>query len=1138
MEQLNAAIATMGKEPGLELGAALIKSGIVTKAQVDEVSSMAGKVAVSCAGCRHEQEVNARVLKGGIACPKCGKPMAPGKLPPVPPPPPVPATTSAQRPNRLPYIIAGVMGSLALVMGIAALVRPSPKPEPVVEKPKPKPKPAPVETIQTKIDALLAREKADPRQCRTLHRAWTALLAESDGRADDFIRSKLEETERRANEFYRAAYRAVKMEVRNLVGQHKPQEAQQRLAEWKAPEELDIDGTREKERAGELAAIEELIALENARAAAGADPDAALKRFLESEHLVVRTEAQLILGELKAAKATDQIREKLASRRAAALARVEAARRQIAADARIESARMARWEKRLVEESAKKPWTLKSLGVDLPDSVSVKKFNAAHVVLGGGGIEFAWGIDAIRTELFGEMLVLACDPGNGRDLMEAGKWAVRRGAMSAAGTLFGLALKADPKLAESMPDLARISRGIASLRGDVALSGDNLSITYTFRPAEQVNDFTTLSGKATAGSRGITFSGAGFFYAVLKEMQFAGRVRIRATTGTAEAESGYVLGILVDADSSDPDQILLLVQATGVWRIFRRAGQQEVELSRGQVNSPGTLELAIEGTRVSVGLAGTTVWTGSVERFERVQALIGGADFSGRGGSASFTTVRIDGRASPDWVQRLHSERATVLESELAKDAKLTKEEMAASPVSVRDFASSPAAPLAIETEIGSAIPATVIERLRAVRAIGARITSSKSAEEYDQRVYEGRELLDQAVGEAPWLAPLLYYRAEWRHQYEGDRDGAFADLTAAVKAQPQLVEARLALATLLMARNRTADAEREIAEALHAVPDLSAARLLHGRLLYYAGKTKEALEEIELAWRLSPADLSMRRAAKRLKNAVSGPIWTASELVESEHYRIIAEVPVAASKGERDRIAKGVKAKAVSYAERLEATRKWFAELVPGNRTRAEKPAMFIFATSEGYYVYADFSLANRMEHSVGCYVPEVRQLLFFEDSSAADTIETMTHESFHEYLDGLVSGAPPWLNEGMAEYAACAKVEAGRVTGVGVLPGRLAQLQGVLKRGDAVLTFAQIMRESPQQFYGIAPQLQYAQAWSMIHFLRHFEEGKYQPVLGKYLGLLVDGTSGDEAYEETFAREDLKQLQDQWKNYVMGLR
>ena len=105
------------------------------------------------------------------------------------------------------------------------------------------------------------------------------------------------------------------------------------------------------------------------------------------------------------------------------------------------------------------------------------------------------------------------------------------------------------------------------------------------------------------------------------------------------------------------------------------------------------------------------------------------------------------------------------------------------------------------------------------------------------------------------------------------------------------------------------------------------------------------------------------------------------------------------------------------------------------------------------------------------------------------------------------------------------------------GVLKGRLRNLQAALETGWGGFEFQFVLWESKEQFYSLFPELQYAQAWSMVHFFMHGREGKYKPLLDRYIQVLKETRSAAEA-RAVFTGADLPTIQREWAAYVKSLR
>ncbi len=1026
-------------------------------------------------------------------------------------------------------------------------VRPAPRPVPPPSPP-PLPPPAP-RTLRDRMAELAAREKASPRAFRDLHALWSSLLPEAKNPADETeIRGSIERLESEANKAHRELYRPVQQRVRDLLGERRPREARQALLEWKVPESIDIGGGFAEAARREIAAVDELIAVEDARGKllAGyrsgnfdADPDPPLAAALASGHVQVRAEAERTLWELRSARGLGLLARKMDARRAAATARVEAARAEILQASAAEKSRVASWEKRLQEETRKRPLSVRQLGVDLEMPIHVSRFDGREVTFAGQGYEARFGLDEIPAPLYGQLLAMAPHPSGAAELMEAGRLAVRRGVYDVAQRLFDRAVRADPSLRDLCPDLGRLRTGVGLLRGAAQIAGDTVTLAYEFKSAAEKLDFVpSPAAKVAPGSGPIAIRGTQLFYATPGQLKFNRRLKVACEPDRMTGHAGWVVGAAVEVSPGEFDLLVVVLQADGGYRVARLGARGGIEsLAEGSTPAKGPIEVVFDAPAMEVRVAGGRLWSGATTGFSVLQPLLGANDFTKDGGAeAAYRSFRVEGRATPLWLQRLHSERLTLVESELSKERRTTKEERGAGDLDPgRVFGKEPLRPHPLEAELGSIIPAEVAGAFRSAREAAARLEKTDKVEAFLLDALQVTRSLDQAVAKGPWLPLGFYYRAEWRYSI-GDLAGALDDLGKAVALQETFVEARLARADLLMAYSRNKEAERELDLALAAVPDLARARLSRALLHYISARPEPALAELELAMRLEPGDLTLRRAAKRLANVVAGPRWGETVAVETPHYLLRAEAPRLARKGKKD---DEVRARVERYAAHLEAAAAWFPELAPGKGERPRKPVVYFFDTPESYYVYADLAQDDRLEHTAGLYMGLYRQMLFHRAESEEETLWTMAHEAFHEHLHAVAPGAPVWLNEGLAEYAAGIVVREGRVVESGLVHrGRLRNLQDAFRQGWEGFPFDTVLRETPDQFYKISPELQYAQAWSMVHFLRHADGGRRRPLLEGYVKLLVQGKTPEEALKETFDTVDLQALRREWRAYVLSLR
>ncbi|MBI3855832.1 MAG: DUF1570 domain-containing protein [Planctomycetes bacterium] len=1087
-------------------------------------------------------------------------PPSPQRLPRLqaPPRPSVAGEVEALKVKRLKlYVLIGCLGGIFLALIVVSIARsggppPPPPPEPVAKAP-PRPKAAPARSVPKtpaqRMKELAAREEAAPRSFRSLHLAWDEFRREAPPEALEEIREQMERIQGAATKEYRVLWHPVHEKVRDLLGAHEPREARTLLQGWRVPEELDVTGDHAADLKKLLAQIEELIAFEEMRTKVAAaykkgdfstDAAAALAPWTGSAQVAVRAEAESALAEFKLIRALGLLKQKFESRRPAALARVGEVQRQIALDAAEEKARLSSWEARLKERTQKKPIPIAQLGVKMDDLLRVTKYNGRTVSLGGDRLELTLSLDELPPDVFSRIVADLPDPAKPAELLEAGRMAVRRGAFDAAKSLFDLAVKLDRSIADLVPDLGRLSGGVGTLRGQADLQGETLSIRYDFRTAAEAKDFKLSSEtKAAPGAGALALEGEGLFWAMPGELKFSGRIRVTAEPRDIYG-AGYVVGVACEVTPGDPDLLIALVQPDRGFRLsrLRTRGKPEIVGEGGLNGRSGAIELGVEAGRAELRVGGVTLWTGPLAEFTMFQPVAGAWAFQEGKVSVSYRSLKFEGRASPEWIRRLQSERLTIIEAELSKERRTTRAERAATGAhGERSFGDGMTTPLPLEAELGALVPPKVAKAYAAGRASLKQLEKAKTDEAISRLWGQVRQSMEDAVREAPWFPLTYYYRAEWRFA-EGDVAGAMRDLVEALANQEGFVEARVARADLLVTEGKYEEAGKEIEASLALVPDLARARLTRALLQYYAGRDADAVAELELARRLEPGDLFVRRSAKRLRNVVAGPRWSGTVAVETPGYLVRAESPRLAKKGKKEDLDKRVKERTQKYADHLSAVKAYFGQIVSGTETRARKPIVFICDTPESYYVYADFTSEDRLEHTAGVFFNQFQQLLFFRAESEEETLQTMTHEAFHEHLHAILPSVPTWLDEGMAEYVSGVEVAGGRVVSTGgILKGRLNNLQAALDTGWEGFPFDFVFWESKEQFYTLFPELQYAQAWSMVHFLMQGKGGRYKPLLDRYLKVLKETRSAAEA-RAVFTGADLPAIQREWVAYVKALK
>lgn len=144
--------------------------------------------------------------------------------------------------------------------------------------------------------------------------------------------------------------------------------------------------------------------------------------------------------------------------------------------------------------------------------------------------------------------------------------------------------------------------------------------------------------------------------------------------------------------------------------------------------------------------------------------------------------------------------------------------------------------------------------------------------------------------------------------------------------------------------------------------------------------------------------------------------------------------------------------------------------------------------------------------------------------------------HEGFHQFVREVVGGdIPIWVNEGMAEYfGESIYTGDGYVVGV-VTAQRLARLQHWIREGNTA-SVAKMMTLHHETWNIQMSIVNYDQAWSMIYFLAHGDNGRYQKALNSFIRGVSHGASWDQAWVQNFGT-GTKDFESRWRDYWLSM-
>jgi hypothetical protein len=197
------------------------------------------------------------------------------------------------------------------------------------------------------------------------------------------------------------------------------------------------------------------------------------------------------------------------------------------------------------------------------------------------------------------------------------------------------------------------------------------------------------------------------------------------------------------------------------------------------------------------------------------------------------------------------------------------------------------------------------------------------------------------------------------------------------------------------------------------------------------------------------------------------------------------------------------------------------------------EKLPFYLFKSADEYYA------AGGIPTSAGVF--NGTRLMAIGDKRYGRQIwHIVQHEGFHQFVHAVIGGdIPIWVNEGMAEYFGEAIFTGdGFVSGI-VPPGRLQRVRKTMELPESDGGFKPLrsmMDLSHAQWNKELNIRNYDQAWSMVQFLAHGDNGKYQQAFGRFMGMIGAGQDPREAWSQNFG-DDTAAFDTRWRAYWNAL-
>lgn len=366
---------------------------------------------------------------------------------------------------------------------------------------------------------------------------------------------------------------------------------------------------------------------------------------------------------------------------------------------------------------------------------------------------------------------------------------------------------------------------------------------------------------------------------------------------------------------------------------------------------------------------------------------------------------------------------------------------------------------------------------------------------------------------------PAVHYHLGIAYQWTKEYNEARRRLERALDMNPNFHEAMVELGDVWAWLKNYPSAIKVYDRALAIKPDYVLAHRNKGIAYIRNDDYKKAVEAFEKALSIDDKDGLARQLLDMVKKEIAGPKWGAPKCTrESAHFVVECDVDQAYT----DWISKNLE---LIYAK--------YSSIFPQQTKPKNKFRCYVFKDQKEYYDN------GAPKNTGGFYMDFFKKLVFFRQAKDSDTLLVLYHEAFHQFLAYYLSDAPQWFNEGHGDYfGPSAWNEKTRQMDIRTNSWRLPGIQQAIRSGK-YQPLQKLMCMTHAELYDEKTiGLNYAQSWSLVYFLWHYEKGKYAKCLQLYFKALMDGDGLRESYQKAFGKTDMAKLEEEWKAFTLGLR
>ncbi|TVQ58936.1 MAG: DUF1570 domain-containing protein [Phycisphaerales bacterium] len=232
--------------------------------------------------------------------------------------------------------------------------------------------------------------------------------------------------------------------------------------------------------------------------------------------------------------------------------------------------------------------------------------------------------------------------------------------------------------------------------------------------------------------------------------------------------------------------------------------------------------------------------------------------------------------------------------------------------------------------------------------------------------------------------------------------------------------------------------------------------------------------------------------------------------------------------------------------AQHMDAAHDAYVQRLPAFRVRDSKPVRMYLFSNQMTYVQELGAMGLDARNTGGVFFAtegEAGLATWVHGYDRIEMLHVLQHEGFHQFAHLRIgANLPIWANEGLAEYFGLG-ILIGRRFEQGLAPAsRLSRVQQAIRAG-LHFPFEEMLGMEHAQWNARVSRgdrragVMYDQAWAMVHFLFHADNGRFARPFEEYLRLIVSGYDRQRAFARAFQTDDAGAFEQAWRRFMLDL-